>query len=110
MWHHKIRQGALTVPRRLNRCRVNFRHMGTRNTTLQPPMPQQPQEGWRGKIRREANISCIAGAHRDHAAQQNLQAALETLQASRGLFFLLSKMHMAAAEVCWTLYVPHQCP
>ena len=52
VWHHKIRQGAWVAPCRLNRCRVAVRLMGIRATTLQLPMPQQPQDRWREKIRR----------------------------------------------------------
>ena len=52
VWHRKIRQGAWAAPSRLNGCRVIIRLMGIRATTLQPPMPQQPQDRWREKIRR----------------------------------------------------------
>lgn len=52
VWHHEIRQGAWGAPCRLNRCQVIIRLMGIRATTLQPPMPQQPQDRWREKIRR----------------------------------------------------------
>ena len=58
MWHHEIRQGAWGAPRRLNRCRVAVRLMGIRTTTLQPPMPQQPQERWWEKIRRD-DMTCM---------------------------------------------------
>ena len=59
VWNHKIRQGAWAAPCRLNRCRVAVRLMGIRATTLQPPMPQQPQDRWREKIRRLGHYHTI---------------------------------------------------